>query len=365
MMTAQQPQPLEVSSKDKENAEEFKQIANTYFSSSKWEKAIESYSQAISLNPTVAAYYSNRSIANFKLEFYGAALADADSCLEVDPKFVKGYYRRASALLALGRLKEAIKDFKAVISVAPNDPSAAQKLKACQKELRRIEFEKAIYVDTTVKTALEMIGDIDAMVVEDSYTGPRFEILEGGQFNITLSFVIDLLAWMKDKNLLHKKYTFKLLAKMKEYFMSRPTIEDVVIPEGAKLTVCGDIHGQYYDLLNIWDKNGLPSPSNLYLFNGDFVDRGSFSVECILALFAFKLLYPDSLYLSRGNHETNDMNRIYGFEGEVKHKYTDATFKLFTEIFDAVPLGIVSSLLITALFNLTIPKCAFQQVIWS
>ncbi len=117
---------------------------------------------------------------------------------------------------------------------------------------------------------------------------------------------------------MHKKYLFKILIACKEYFESRPSLEDVVIPEHSKITVCGDIHGQYYDLLNIFDMNGLPSPSNMYLFNGDFVDRGSFSVECIVALFAFKLLYPTGMYLSRGNHETDDMNRVYGFEGEVK-----------------------------------------------
>ena len=69
------------------------------------------------------------------------------------------------------------------------------------------------------------------------------------------------------------------------------------------------------------------------------MDRGSFSVECILTLFSYKLLYPSALFLSRGNHETDDMNKVYGFEGEVKAKYTAVMFKLFSEIFNAVPLG--------------------------
>jgi len=61
-----------------------------------------------------------------------------------------------------------------------------------------------------------------------------------------------------------------------------------------------------------------PSPSNPYLFNGDYVDRGSFSVENVLTLFCWKLLYPDSVHLLRGNHETVNMNKMYGFEGEVR-----------------------------------------------
>ena len=130
--------------------------------------------------------YSNlHLLANFKLEFYGAALADASDAIAIDSKFVKGYYRRASANMALGRLKEAIRDFKAVSNVVPNDKGAAEKLVICQKEQRRIEFEKAIFVDSIEKTALEMLGKIadqiliyiggldaiNSIVVEDSYTG--------------------------------------------------------------------------------------------------------------------------------------------------------------------------------------------------
>ena len=100
------------------------------------------------------------------------------------------------------------------------------------------------------------------------------------------------------------------------------TLEKVEMEKiGDELTVCGDVHGQYYDLLNIWEINGYPSETNPYLFNGDFVDRGSFSVEVIMALFAWKLLYPTKVFLARGNHETTNMNKLYGFEGEVTSKF--------------------------------------------
>lgn len=83
-------------------------------------------------------------------------------------------------------------------------------------------------------------------------------------------------------------------------FKAQPPIIDITIPDGGKITVCGDVHGQYMDFLNIFEVNGYPSESHYYLFNGDFVDRGSLSVEIILALFAMKVLYPGSLFLSRG-----------------------------------------------------------------
>ena len=86
------------------------------------------------------------------------------------------------------------------------------------------------------------------------------------------------------------------------------------------MNVCGDTHGQYYDLLNIFKLNGNPSKSNPYLFNGDFVDRfwwlyknrGSFSIEVIMCLLAWKVALPNSMHLTRGNHEAKNMNKLYG-----------------------------------------------------
>jgi len=105
------------------------------------------------------------------------------------------------------------------------------------------------------------------------------------------------------------------------------------------ITVCGDIHGQFYDLMNIFAINGYPSDVNQYLFNGDFVDRGSFSCEVIITLFAFKVLYPNQFFMSRGNHESRSLHKLYGFEGEVLSKYGDLAYKMFCEIFNFLPLG--------------------------
>jgi serine/threonine-protein phosphatase 5 len=118
---------------------------------------------------------------------------------------------------------------------------------------------------------------------------------------------------------------------------------DIQVPrtDDGTLTICGDTHGQFFDLLNIFRKNGNPSPKHAYLFNGDFVDRGSFSAEVILTLLAYKCLYPDTFHLSRGNHETDNMNRVYGFEGEIRAKYSETMFQLFSEVFDSMPLSYV------------------------
>ncbi|KAJ3218805.1 Serine/threonine-protein phosphatase 5 [Dinochytrium kinnereticum] len=325
---------LEIYEEDKILAEQLKEQANKKFAEKHFQEAISLYTKAISYDFKNPILYSNRAFAYIRSEFYGAAIADAEKAISLDPKFVKAYYRRAVGHMALGKLKEAVKDFKAVVKVAPRDADAKVKLAECEKELRRIEFEKAISFDEAKKSAVQLLGDISAMTVEPSYDGPHLPT-EG----VTEEFVTSLLSHMESQKKLHKKYLYTILLSAKDIFDNSPTIIDIDIPAGSKLTVCGDIHGQYYDLLNIFKKNGYPSPTNMYLFNGDFVDRGSFSLECIMTLLAYKVLYPSAMFLSRGNHETDNMNKVYGFEGEVKAKYSDVTFKLFSEIFDAVPLG--------------------------
>lgn len=114
---------------------------------------------------------------------------------------------------------------------------------------------------------------------------------------------------------------------------------DIHVSEPNHLTVCGDTHGQFFDLMHIFETNGFPSSTNAYLFNGDFVDRGSWSTEIALTLYAYKWLMPHALFINRGNHETDDMNKVYGFEGECKAKYNERVFKLFSESFSLLPLA--------------------------
>ncbi|MBA0639433.1 hypothetical protein Goklo_022468 [Gossypium klotzschianum] len=143
----------------------------------------------------------------------------------------------------------------------------------------------------------------------------------------------------KNQKCLHKRYAFQIVLQMREMLRSQPSLVDINVPDGSHFTVCGDVHGQFYDLINIFELNGLPSEENPYLFNGDFVDRGSFSVEVILTLFALKCMCPSAIYLARGNHESRSMNKIYGFEGEVRSKLSEKFVELFAEVFCCLPLA--------------------------
>lgn len=83
---------------------------------------------------------------------------------------------------------------------------------------------------------------------------------------------------------------------------------NIQYPQGRKFTIVGDLHGQFLDLLHIFEFNGKPSSETPYLFNGDFVDRGEQSLEVILTLFSLHILYPNDVYLNRGNHENENIS---------------------------------------------------------
>jgi len=124
------------------------------------------------------------------------------------------------------------------------------------------------------------------------------------------------------------------------YLVKNLLIEEAnVQPVSAPVTICGDIHGQFYDLLELF-KTGGELPGTNYIFMGDFVDRGHNSVETFQLLLCLKARYPDCITLLRGNHESRQITQIYGFYEECIRKYGNANpWKYCVEVFDYLNLA--------------------------
>ncbi|XP_036241394.1 serine/threonine-protein phosphatase with EF-hands 1 isoform X1 [Molothrus ater] len=174
--------------------------------------------------------------------------------------------------------------------------------------------------------------------VPDSYYGPRLS------FPLTVEDANALLHAFRNEQLLHARYVLQLLSETRRVLKEMPNITHLSTSYSKEITVCGDLHGNLDDLLLIFYKNGLPSEQNPYVFNGDFVDRGKNSMEILIILFAFLLIYPNDLHLNRGNHEDYIMNLRYGFTKEVSKKYKDhwkQILSLLRDVFSWLPLATI------------------------
>ena len=143
------------------------------------------------------------------------------------------------------------------------------------------------------------------------------------------------LEQLKELKCLSEEDLKQLCEKAKEIFIEESNVQNVSAP----VIICGDIHGQIYDLIELFKKGG-EVPNSRYVFMGDYVDRGYNGVEVLELLLALKIKYPEHITLLRGNHESRQICFAYGFYEEITRKYGNANaWEYFTDLFDYLPLA--------------------------
>lgn len=127
-----------------------------------------------------------------------------------------------------------------------------------------------------------------------------------------------------------------LIAGAQAHFKTEPNTLELPYP----ITVCGDIHGQFFDLVRLFEVGGDPKDTQ-FLFLGDFVDRGCFATEVVFYLYAFKMCYPKSFWMLRGNHECRQLTAFFNFKDECVYKYDEAMYDLIMNSFDHLPISAI------------------------
>jgi serine/threonine-protein phosphatase with EF-hand domain len=158
----------------------------------------------------------------------------------------------------------------------------------------------------------------------------------------------DLIKSFKSNKILHSKYALLILNKAVGVLKSRSNLNEIRCFDkdgvDVRVNVVGDLHGQFIDLFTIFENHGLPSSSNMYLFNGDFVDRGPQQCECLFTLLYAAVLYNDQncFFLNRGNHEDYGCSIRFGFKEEVMTKYCLYSIQIMkkcVKVFTVLPIG--------------------------
>lgn len=147
----------------------------------------------------------------------------------------------------------------------------------------------------------------------------------------------NIIEKIQNGELISEEIIHKICLKVEEILINDGNIIEINTP----VIICGDIHGQLHDLISLFNKNGKVQ-DNRYIFLGDFVDRGFYSLESFLLLICYKIRYSDNIILIRGNHETRQITKVYGFYDEVIRKYGNSNvWRYCCEVFDYLSLGAI------------------------
>lgn len=233
----------------------------------KYKEALVEYEEAIKDDSSVAVYFSNAATCQSRLGDNEKCLELINEAIRLDPTFMKAFYRRGVALMDLKRFKEASDDFIKVCREFPADVEAQKKLRACDKELdRKMTFEESMRMGFSAAIRVEKFElnrkCVEGMNVDVGYEGPVVTFDEP----LTVEWVRDVLIphFRADKRL-HLKYAYAIFVLAKEAFEQEASLVEIPVGTEEIVTICGDVHGQFFDMLEIFEKNGYPSDTHKYV----------------------------------------------------------------------------------------------------
>eukprot|EP00466_Bigelowiella_natans_P016645 jgi/Bigna1/92394/estExt_fgenesh1_pm.C_190028 len=178
----------------------------------------------------------------------------------------------------------------------------------------------------------------DDRVMKDVVAPPRFplsrkEIFPDGAKTPDLEVI---KAHLLKEGRIEEDVFLDIIKRAAEVLKSEPNVLHLKYP----VTVCGDVHGQYFDLARLFNVGGDPKETQ-YLFLGDYVDRGCFSTECVMLLLSMKITYPKSFFMLRGNHECRQLSAFFNFKDECLYKYSEKLYEAIMDAFDNLPLAAI------------------------
>lgn len=256
----------------------------------------------------LSTIYLNLSQTHLHLEHLKEAIEASTSSIGYNPDNGRAYLARAEAKSQMFNWKEAYEDYLIAQKLLQDDSSISEKIENVKNKMNSAEENRFI------------VDQVNNVIYDNEFAKKiMYEMLDDRRPDIMIV-----------------KTMIKHIVNMHNNLPNIVNVEHKGI-----FRIVGDTHGQFQDLINIFETFGFPSEDNPYLFNGDFVDRGSMGIEILLTLFAWKLANPKSVYLNRGNHEARNMNTFYGFENECICKYNQQIFDNISDLFETLPLGYI------------------------
>ena len=209
--------------------------------------------------------------------------------------------------------KNKKEELKEIVNKSKNSTTENLKTNNCNHDkTKRVESDKLINMALIKQTQDEINEKLDKLI-------DKLLLAKEYKPNKEIDLLESEIKWV-----IYKSY---------EIIKKQP----VFIELDSPINICGDVHGQFYDLLRLFNYGGEPPKAN-YLFMGDYVDRGKNSLETIMLLLCYKIKYPENFFMLRGNHESDNINKIYGFFDECKRRFNIKLWKKFNDLFNIFPI---------------------------